>query len=348
VIYRFSSRFLLAVLVPLALALTGASRVHAEAKLLLDAASKDEYVDDPKRGQVNRANKTPHPPEGERRAGDGCYGVLEGFSSRINYLGVQPIRWWVRTDSNGESTLAFALRWKVDGDPRSRQVAENLEDFLYLKSPYFLDDPAKPNFGLLLWGVGTPSLYGDNDIKSILGCMGTAAVLQVDRWDERLMQDILGNFRTTGVYGFRGGCLNNRVLLDKGWQHFHRARTIHYAPHYEAWIWASYLWLYDKTKYAPLLELPRRGVRRMMAAYPDNWQWTNGIQQERGRMLLTLAWLIRVEDRPQYRAWLKRLATDMEKCQAPCGAIREELGARARAPARPRDPTPSTANTRRR
>ena len=24
----------------------------------------------------------------------------------------------------------------------------------------------------------------------------------------------------------------------------------------------------------------------MMAAYPDNWQWTNGIQQERGRMLL--------------------------------------------------------------
>lgn len=300
---------------------------HTRAKLLLDESSQDEYADDPEKGQILRANKAPPPAQDVRPAGDGRFGVLEGFISRIDYQGKQPIRWWVRTDSNGESTLAFALRWKVDGDERSRLVAENLEDFLYLKSPYFLGDPAKPNFGLLLWGTGTPSLYGDNDIKSILGCMGTAAVLQCDRWDERLMQNILANFRTTGVYGFRGSCLNNRVLLEKGWQHFRRARTIHYAPHYEAWIWASYLWLYDKTKYGPLLDLPRRGIRRMMAAYPDNWQWTNGIQQERGRMLLALAWLVRVDDQPQYRAWLKQLADDMEKCQDSCGAIREELGA---------------------
>ena len=43
-------------------------------------------------------------------------------------------------------------------------------------------------------------------------------------------------------------------------------------------------------------------------------------------MLLPLAWLVRVDDRPQHRAWLKRLADDMEKCQDACGAIREELG----------------------
>ena len=43
-------------------------------------------------------------------------------------------------------------------------------------------------------------------------------------------------------------------------------------------------------------------------------------------MLLPLAWLIRVDDRPQHRAWLKRIADDMQKCQDSCGAIREELG----------------------
>ena len=43
-------------------------------------------------------------------------------------------------------------------------------------------------------------------------------------------------------------------------------------------------------------------------------------------MLLTLAWLIRVDDQARYRAWLKRLATDMQKCRDACGAIREELG----------------------
>jgi hypothetical protein len=299
---------------------------HTRAKLLLDASSQDQYANDPKGGQVNRANKTPPPPSDVRPAGDGQFGVLEGFSSQIDFRGKQPIRWWLRTDSNGESTLAFALRSQVDGDERSRRIAANLEDWVYFKSPFFLREPAKPNFGLLLWGTGTPSLYGDNDIKAILGCMGTAAVLQSDRWDEVLLENILGNFRTTGIYGFRGSCLHNPTLLKQGWQHYHRAQTIHYAPHYEAWIWASYLWLYDKTKYRPLLELPLRGIRRMMAAYPDNWQWTNGIQQERGRMLLTLAWLIRADDRPEYRAWLKRLADDVERCQDPCGAIREELG----------------------
>ena len=293
----------------------------------MDASSQDQYAEDLKAGVVNRANTAPLPAQDVRPVGDGQFGVLEGFSSQIDYRGQQPIRWWLRSDSNGESTLAFALRSRVDGDPRSRRIAENLEDWVYFKSPFFLNDPAKANFGLLLWGTGTPSLYGDNDIKAILGCIGTAAVLRSDRWDEALLKNILGNFRTTGVYGFRGGCLHNPSLLKEGWQYYHRAKTIHLAPHYEAWIWASYLWLYDKTKYRPLLELPLGGIRRMMAAYPDNWQWTNGIQQERGRMLLTLAWLVRVDDRPQHRAWLKRLADDMEKCQDSCGAIREELGA---------------------
>jgi len=64
----------------------------------------------------------------------------------------------------------------------------------------------------------------------------------------------------------------------------------------------------------------------MMEGYPDKWRWTNGIQQERGRMLLPLAWLIRVEDRPEYRSWLKKIVSDLEKSQDESGAIREELG----------------------
>ncbi|MBK7710929.1 MAG: hypothetical protein IPJ37_08255 [Bacteroidales bacterium] len=43
-------------------------------------------------------------------------------------------------------------------------------------------------------------------------------------------------------------------------------------------------------------------------------------------MLLPLAWLIQVDDRPEYREWLKMIASDMEKCQDVTGAIREELG----------------------
>jgi len=273
--------------------------------------------------------------EKDKHAGDGSLGVMEGIRSRIAYDGSQPINAGLRSDCNGETALAFALRWRLDGDERSRQVAGNLLDWLYFNSGLLHNDPAKADFGLLAWTTTSPSLYGDNDIKAILSCMGTAALLETDRWDEVLLRDILGNFRTAGVYSFRGGCLNDGQVLKLGWQHYWRAKTIHYAPHYEAWIWASYLWLYDKTRYEPLLERTRLGIRMMMEAYPDRWQWTNGIQQERGRMLLTLAWLVRVDDRPEHRAWLKRMADDIEKCQDACGAIREELGDLAHGSYRP-------------
>lgn len=43
-------------------------------------------------------------------------------------------------------------------------------------------------------------------------------------------------------------------------------------------------------------------------------------------MLLPLAWLVRVEDTPEHRNWLKRMATDLQAAQDASGAIREEIG----------------------
>ena len=65
-------------------------------------------------------------------------------------------------------------------------------------------------------------------------------------------------------------------------------------------------------------------------AYPDEWQWTNGIQQERARMLLPLAWLVRVADTPEHRQWLRTIAEAMLAHQDACGAIREQVGERGK------------------
>jgi hypothetical protein len=62
-----------------------------------------------------------------------------------------------------------------------------------------------------------------------------------------------------------------------------------------------------------------------MEAYPQ-WPWTNGFTQEQARMLLPLAWLVRVEDRPEHRDWLLRIAGDLLAEMQPCGAIRERMG----------------------
>jgi hypothetical protein len=267
------------------------------------------------------------PPE-DLGAGDGRYGVLEGVSSRIRNDGKQPYRWWLRSDSNGETSLAFALRWKLDGNDRSKQIAANLLDWVYSTSGLFQNDPAKPNFGLLFWAPDDrQALYQDNDVRVILGCLGTSGAIGSDRWDEALVKNIVANFRTTGYLGFRGFRLENPQLLQRGWRHYWRSKTVRFCGNYEAWVWAAYLWLYDKTHDELLLERTRNAIGMMMDAYPERWQWTNSIQLERGRMLLPLAWLVRVDDRPKHRAWLKRIADDMERCQEPCGAIGEELGA---------------------
>jgi hypothetical protein len=165
--------------------------------------------------------------------------------------------------------------------------------------------------------------------------MVAAAALRIDRWNEPMVKTILANFRTTGPMGFRNGRLEEDDLRNRGWRYFWEQPRTHFAPHYESWIWACYLWLYDKTGYQPLLDRTRTGIRLMMQAYPDQWRWTNGIQQERARMLLPLAWLIRVDDTPEHRAWLQRLAEDLLAHQDRTGAIREQIGELSRGRYRP-------------
>ena len=63
----------------------------------------------------------------------------------------------------------------------------------------------------------------------------------------------------------------------------------------------------------------------MMKGYPNDWNWTNGIQQERARMILPLAWLYRVEPTEQHKQWLEFMTEELLKNQVACGGIREEL-----------------------
>ncbi|MBN2218377.1 MAG: hypothetical protein JW719_13465 [Pirellulales bacterium] len=308
---------------------------HTRAKMLIDPSWIAKYQEYSENDTIDENKSTGSAPNPEWPVGDGSCGVLEGVVSRIRFDGTQPVSWSLRSDSNGESALAFALRSKLDGDPRSSQIAGNLLDWLYFDSGLYRNEPSKANHGLIWWTPTNGSLYGDNDIKIILSCLGTSAILKTDRWDEPLLRNIVANFRTTGRLGFRHRALRDSELLARGWEHYLNEPYEYLGPHYEAWIWASYLWLYDKTKYEPLLTKTRFAIRRTMEGYPDKWTWTNGIQQERGRMLLPLAWLIRVEDRPEYRAWLQRMAEDIRRCQVPCGAIREEMGSMSRGRFRP-------------
>jgi hypothetical protein len=265
-------------------------------------------------------------------SGDGSCGMIEGASSRIHMDGTQDWRYHVRADCVGETSMAMASAWALSGDAGAGEIAANLNDFIYTHSVCAQGpraNPTSPSYGLISWTTTPPAdgvYYGDDNARVMLGTMAASAFLRTNRWDKPLLRCLLANLRTTGPLGFRGRRLEEADLQERGWRPYWEAERTHYAPHYESWLWACYLWAYRHTRFEPFLERATTGIRMMMAAYPDEWRWTNGIQQERARMLLPLAWLVRVDDTPTHRGWLCRIAEELLGRQDACGAIGEEVG----------------------
>jgi hypothetical protein len=168
--------------------------------------------------------------------------------------------------------------------------------------------------------------YGDDNARVILGMMMTAAVQKTTQYDKRILNIILSNLRVSGIYGFQPNRINQYQLEERGWESYFTDKNTSFSPHYQANLWACYLWAYEQTGFELFLERAKKAIKMTMEAYPDKWQWTNGIQQERAKMLLPLAWLVRIEDSSLHLDWLREMAGDLLKRQDECGAIPEEIG----------------------
>ena len=287
----------------------------------------------------------------------GKEGFHEGFSSKEMYLdGSQFVSSQVRADCHGEVSMCLALGARLLGDRSLETVAANLNDLIYFVSPSAKGprlDPESPSYGLIggdmkpgqsdlpfdlvklpggdeLDGAGV--YYGDDFARHTLGAAAAAAILGRDDWDERMLMEILANFRTTGPWGFRKARLEEPEVQKMGWRHFWEESDGKWGglgacvPHYQAYQWAVFLWLYHKTGFQPLLARTECGIRNMMDAFPDGWDSEgNRHETERCRMLLTLAWLVRVDDTPEHRMWLDAIVEYVLAAQHASGAIRHRL-----------------------
>lgn len=263
--------------------------------------------------------------------GDGSTGILEGFSSTIRPDGGQPMRYAVRNDCMGEAAMLLALEAALHRRPEHAAIAENLLDYIFGGSGLAAGpraDPKSPSYGLIGWALDHPESYwGDDNARALLGIGVVAALSRQSRWNEPIARCILANFRTTGRNGFRESCVTGSRLETRGWRSYWAAGNTHYSPHYQSWIWACYLWAYQQTRFEPLLARTETGIRQMMEAYPAHWDWClRSGTIERSRLLLPLAWLVRVEDTSEHRGWLRTVSGDLVALQDPCGAIREVIG----------------------
>lgn len=262
--------------------------------------------------------------------GDGSLGILEGHTSTIYYDGTQQYRYWMRADVQGEASMALAAAGSFLNNKTYKEKSANLIDYLFKTSNMRAgakNDPRSPAYGLIGWATtNAGTFYGDDNARAILGMIGAAAYLRTGKWDKELAEAIMGNFRTTGKHGFRGERLEEENIIRDGWQHYENRDLVFPSPHFESWMWACYLWLYNKTNYAPLLTKTKEAIRITMEAYPDKWLWGSSMQTQRARMILPLAWLVRVEDTKEHRQWLDKMVNEIAQYQDESGAIREELG----------------------
>jgi hypothetical protein len=265
----------------------------------------------------------------DKQIGNGHFGILEGNASQIKLDGSQPGRWWVRADCQSETAFALSMSYEYLKRDEFKKTACNLLDYLFVRSNLRAgprNDPSSPTYGLIGWATtDADAYYGDDNARVILSAIGASAAMDTSTWSKYIIEAILANFRTSGKEGFRGNWFRDSMIQRTGWQNLYQRDIINVHPHYESWLWACYLWLYNKTGWYPLLKRAKEAICIAMENYP-NWKWTNGIQQERGRMILPLAWLVRVEDTPLHRKWLSLITGDLLGSLQQSGAIREELG----------------------
>ena len=308
--------------------------VHPSEEELIDLHLKQGYTDLAHRdaGWVQKESRVMLP-DGFPQ-GDGNNGFLEGYSSKILYDGSQMQRIIRRSDCMAEAAMGFSYSKSLDLNSEYMNYARNLLDFVYFNSSAqqgVRADVDHPAYGLIAWGTTNwgweRATYGDDMARVMLATMTAASLLQSDRWDEGILKCLLGSLRTTGTLGFRHNRIDIPNLEKNGWQHYYHEQITSVAPHFQAYLWACYLWAYNQTGYQPFLDQSKKAIRITMDSYPDGWHWTNGLQQERARMLLPLSWLVRIEDTPQHRQWLRQITTELLKFQQSNGALREQLGA---------------------
>lgn len=249
-------------------------------------------------------------------------GVIEGYQSGIDYEGHQLLRPHIRMDCLAEAAMVFALDWKLTSNPRSKSVARSLLDYTW---SFQYSDPKAATYGLVDWGKGLGVFYGDDNARVILPTLAAVQILGDDKWDEAVVRSILADFRTTGPSGFREDRIDMPDLNKNGWHHYYENDVISLTPHYQAYLWACFIWLSSLTGNDDFLIRAENAMRTTMNAYP-NWKLSNGLSQEMSRMLLPLAFLVRAKGEPEHREWLDRITDYVLAQQQLCGAIAERAG----------------------
>ncbi len=253
--------------------------------------------------------------------------VLEGLESAIDCRGNQYARAVTRGDCMGEAAMELAYGWRATGDPNYKVTCRQLVEHVLRGDDFRHHDPSSSMYGLNNWFSYGNIFYGDDNARMLIGVMSARELLGDDRWDEDILRCILANLRTSNQDGLRLPRLEASSFKDgKTWMDYYHGEVKVVAPHYQSFLWATFLWAYALTGIDELLERSERAIAIVMERFPDKLHWQNSLTGEIARMILPLAFLQRVHPTEQHKAWLYQAVDAMLAYQEPCGAIRDAFG----------------------
>ena len=250
-----------------------------------------------------------------------------------------------------EASAAFATLSAVGGSAADARTATHLLSFGQFHSgmiqPWAVGEETTDDrrwvasgdaFGLVSCMYQEELAYRDGDARGLLAAIATAGLLRSDRWHSTIATSVLGNLRMTSRSGFGPSSKDFKDMVGKdmspgsGWRELYDSDSEpQFSPHYQSWVWAVFLWASSHAKFDELQLRATAAITTMMEHYPASWIPTkNGIAVQRARILLPLAWLVRVNDTALHRSWLQTAVDGLltrQYCEATAGwcAIREEL-----------------------
>ena len=276
---------------------------------------------------------------------EGAMCLIEGTNGVVFPNGSQQMLAGDRSDCNAEGAMAAAFRAVLEAQPggdRNKSVhfaniSKKLLDYIFVLSGSHINssyvswghmkeqasvgaaDPFKP--GPRVPQPIASDFYSDDNARDNMGGIAAVNLLHgahllanTSVYDAKLVTLGLALLRTTGTDGFRPQNINGRALESGGWEQFfnnpHRSKGDN--PHFIAQLWANFFWLHNVTG----IELFKTQALKGLALYMSDWPAifaTESLTEELSRLLLPLAWRVRVEDSPRHRDELRNCWLALKK-----------------------------------
>ena len=257
----------------------------------------------------------------------GSLGVFEGFQSVIDVTGRQWVMPKLRGDCLGECAAVGALDAVLNREEMGREMAQGLLKTLFTTDAVRDNNPASQTYGNLFFDESTNSVYGDDNSRSGLGAVLSGELLDDPRYAGEILQLAYGLWRTTGDNGLREPSLVQPGSFTNGrtWKYYRKKNFPECRPHYQAWHWAFNLQMYVLSGDRRFRDHAAAAMTTAMEKFP--WfLWQNGATGDWARILLPFAMLVEVEDTPEHRAWLDRVAAHFIGCMNEHHAVAELMG----------------------